>query len=485
MKAAEKIGLVDRTLRNLRHAWSDIAQAMSGAWSGAPDPSLPEEDAVLLREQMRVCLEGRGGEVSARARAAALGRSYLALNSEGRRRFLAILAKDFDIDHAAVDRAVRALPQGGGVTAARRKAERALRTALDAPRIRLLRQFNELPDGVKFLVELRVQLLRSTDGDPALEALEADLKALLAAWFDIGFLELRRIGWDSPAALLEKLMAYEAVHEIEGWSDLKDRLDSDRRCFAYFHPRMPDEPLIFVEVALHHGLAENIQRLLDPAAPVQNPQTADTAIFYSISNAQRGLVGISFGGFLIKRVVDELAAEFHNLKDFATLSPMPGFRPWLEEQLKTAEATLFLPAERKALAAFPSGAGDAGTFATLLSLPGWYETPPLAKALRGPLTRLAARYLAEERRESGRARDPVAHFHLSNGARIEQIDWLADRSEKGLAQAYGMMVNYSYRQSEIEANHEAYTGEGKVAAAAAVKALLRSQAAADRPKGRY
>jgi len=471
MKAADKTGLVDRTLRNLRSAWSDIAQAMAGAWSGAPDPSLPEEHAVLLREQMRVCLEGRGGEVSARARAAALGKSYLALNSEGRRRFLVILAKDFDIDRAAVDRAAKALPQGGGVTAGRRKAERALRAALDAPRIRLLRQFNELPDGVKFLVELRVELLHFTDGDPALEALEADLKGLLAAWFDIGFLELRRIGWESPAALLEKLMAYEAVHEIEGWSDLKDRLDSDRRCFAYFHPRMRDEPLIFVEVALHHGLAENIQRLLDPAAPVQDPQTADTAIFYSISNAQRGLVGISFGGFLIKRVVDELAAEFHNLKDFATLSPMPGFRPWLEGQLKTAEAALLLPLERKALAAFPAGAD---TFASLLSLPGWYDNPPLAKALRGPLTRLAARYLAEERRESGRARDPVAHFHLSNGARIEQIDWLADRSEKGLAQSYGMMVNYSYRQSEIEANHEAYTGEGKVAAAAAVKALLRS-----------
>src|SRR5208282_75124 len=386
----------------------------------------------------------------------------------------AILAKDFDIDRSAVDRAAKALPQGGGATATRRKAERALRAALDAPRIRLLKQFTELPDGVKFLVELRAELLHFANGDPALEALEADLKALLAAWFDIGFLELRRIGWESPAALLEKLMAYEAVHEIEGWSDLKDGLDSERGCFAYLHPRMRDQPLIFLDVALYHGLAENIQRLLDPAAPVQDPQTADTAIFYSISNAQRGLVGISFGGFLIKRVVDELADEFHNLKGFATLSPMPGFRPWLEDQLKSAEAALLLPPERKALAAFPAGAGGAGTFATLLALPGWYDNPPMAKALRGPLTRLAARYLAEERRESARARDPVAHFHLSNGARIEQIDWLADCSEKGLAQAYGMMVNYTYRQSEIEANHEAYAGEGKVAAAAAVKALLRS-----------
>lgn len=476
-KPPEKIGLLDRTLRNLRSAWNEIAEAAAGVFSTTPSPSLPDDDVARLKEQMRDCLDGRGGEVSARARAASLGRAYLALNTEGRRRFLRVLASDFDVDRSAIDRAVEALRKVNGNENARRHAERALRVALEPSRVKLLTQFNGLPDGVKFLVDLRAELLGFAKGDGMLEALEADLKNLLAAWFDVGFLELRRITWDSPAALLEKLIAYEAVHEIHGWDDLKNRLDSDRRCFAFFHPRMPDEPLIFVEVALHHGLADNIQRLLDPQAPVQDSQTADTAIFYSISNAQSGLVGISFGGFLIKRVVDELAGEFHNLKDYATLSPISGFRPWLEAQFKAqpkdGKPELLLPTERKAIAQLPIGVGDDGAFATLLGLPVWFDNAPVTRALRTPLTRLAARYLIEEKREGGRALDPVAHFHLSNGARVEQINWLADRSEKGLAQSYGMMVNYRYRQTDIEENHEAYTGEGKVAAAPAVRALLR------------
>jgi malonyl-CoA decarboxylase len=466
--------LLDRTLRNLRGAWNEIAGAAAGVFATPPSPSLPDDDAARLREQMRDCLDGRGGEVSARARAASLGRAYLALNKEGRRRFLHILASDFDVDRGAVDRAVEALRKADGDEVARRRAERRLRAALEPERVKLIKQFNGLPEGVKFLVDLRAELLGLAKGDGALEGLEADLKGLLAGWFDVGFLELRRISWDSPAALLEKLIAYEAVHEIRGWTDLKNRLDSDRRCFAFFHPRMPDEPLIFVEVALHHGLADNIERLLDPQAPVQDSQSADTAIFYSISNAQQGLVGISFGGFLIKRVVDELAGEFRNLKDFATLSPIPGLRAWLEAQLKADGSDLLLPGERKAIAQLPIGVGDDGAFATLLGLPAWSENAPVAKALKGPLSRLCARYLVEAKREGGRALDPVAHFHLSNGARVEQINWLADPSKKGLAQSYGMMVNYRYRQADIEANHEAYTGEGKVAAAPAVRALVKS-----------
>ena len=174
--------------------------------------------------------------------------------------------------------------------------------------------------------------------DKLLAALEADLRGLLAAWFDIGFLELQRIDWHSPAALLEKLVGYEAVHEIRSWRDLKNRLDSDRRCYAFFHPRMPDEPLIFVEVALVQGLAGSVQRLLDEKAPLLDPREADTAIFYSISNCQQGLAGISFGNFLIKRVVEELSGEFRNLKTFATLSPIPGFRAWLDEKLADRSA---------------------------------------------------------------------------------------------------------------------------------------------------
>src|SRR5215216_147860 len=326
-------GVLDRTMANLRSAWREIALSTRGALSGAPRPDLPDDDISWLRQRMLNCLDGRGGEVTARARAAELGRSYLALNAAGRERFLRLLAEEFDVDHQAVDRQCAAVLE---VTdpAARAAAERALRAALTPPRVNLLRQFNALPEGVKFLVDRRVEVLAVAGADPALRGLAADLRDLLANWFDIGFLELRRISWDSPAALLEKLMVYEAVHEIRGWTDLKNRLEADRRCFAFFHPRMPDEPLIFVEVALVSGIVGNIHPLLDEQAPIGNPQEADTAIFYSISNCQQGLAGISFGNFLIKRVAEQLARDLPNIKDFATLSPIPGLRQHVDGRLK-------------------------------------------------------------------------------------------------------------------------------------------------------
>jgi malonyl-CoA decarboxylase len=308
------------------------------------------------------------------------------------------------------------------------------------------------------------------DEDPALAALESDLKLLLASWFDVGFLDLRRITWDSPAALLEKLSAYEAVHEVRSWTDLKNRLDSDRRCFAFFHPRMPAEPLIFVEVALVDGLAGNIQTLLDEQAPVGDPRQADTAIFYSISNAQKGLVGISFGGFLIKRVVDLLSAEYPQLKNFATLSPMPGFRNWLDRRLAQPGDPL-KPTERRAIDTAASATTGA-ELRRLLATSEWVRTPAMAEALRAPVLRLAAEYLLTAKRDDGRALDPVAHFHLSNGARVERLNWLADSSPKGLALSLGVMVNYLYRTSDIEANHEAYAGQGTVTASASVRGLV-------------
>ena len=321
-------GVFDRTMANLRSAWREIALSARGALSGAPRPDLPEDDISRLRQRMLNCLDGRGGEVTARAGAAELGRSYLALNATGRERFLRLLAEEFDTDHEAVVERCAAVLRAADPDE-RMAAERALRAALTPPRVTLLRQFNALPEGVKFLVDRRAELIGIAGQDPALRGLADDLRDLLANWFDIGFLELRRITWESPAALLEKLIAYEAVHEIRGWTDLKNRLEADRRCFAFFHPRMPDEPLIFVEVALVSGIAGNIHALLDEEAPIGNPQTADAAIFYSISNCQNGLVGISFGDFLIKRVVDALTAELPRLKTFATLSPIPGFRAWL------------------------------------------------------------------------------------------------------------------------------------------------------------
>jgi malonyl-CoA decarboxylase len=286
---------------------------------------------------------------------------------------------------------------------------------------------------------------------------------------------LRRITWEAPAALLEKLMAYEAVHEIRGWTDLKNRLEADRRCFAFFHPRMPDEPLIFVEVALVSGIAGDIHALLDEAAPIGNPQAADAAIFYSISNCQTGLVGISFGDFLIKRVVDALAAELPRLKSFATLSPAPGFRAWLRTE--AAHDKLLLAGEARAIRALSGDPDDDdadGLLLHLLDRPDWHRDGQTAEVLREPLLRLAARYLLHARAASGRAFDPVAHFHLSNGARVERINWLGDVSPKGLQQSAGIMVNYLYRLGDIEANHRAYRDDGRVVAASAVRGLTRT-----------
>ncbi|HTY70108.1 MAG TPA: malonyl-CoA decarboxylase [Alphaproteobacteria bacterium] len=468
--------LFDRTLRNLRDAWRDISQTARGAIGGAAPgvaPDLPDGDIEQVRRRMHDCLEARGGEVSARVRAAELGRLYLGLGADGRRRFLRLLAEEFDVDHGAVQAAAAALLAAKD-DRARAKAERELRAALQAPRVRLLTQFNGLPEGVKFLVDLRAELIRLAREDRKLAGVERDLKDLLVAWFDIGFLELQRITWDAPAALLEKLSVYEAVHQVRSWVDLKNRLDSDRRCFAFFHPRMPSEPLIFVEVALVTGMAGNIQALLDAKAPVADPRNADTAIFYSISNAQKGLAGVSFGGFLIKRVADQLAGEFPRLKAFATLSPIPGFRAWLDQQFSEGLPGVLDKNDRKALAtALGESNVNKGAVKQVLADNSWLKDPALTKALEGPLLRLCARYLAEAKREDGKALDPVANFHLSNGARIERINWLGDTSKKGLQQSAGLMVNYQYRLDDIEENHEAYEGEGKVAMSSAVAKLLK------------
>jgi malonyl-CoA decarboxylase len=337
-------GLLDRAIRRITTVWRDMA-------AGVEDES--------LAAQMRSCLTGRGGEVSGRNRAAKLAETYQGLDEAGRGDFLRTLAS-FDSDADAVAGAYAEV-QAAADPAELAIAKAALRRALEPPRLRLLTQFTTIPDGRKFLVDLRGFLLKIRRDDKLLAALEADLRGLLAAWFDIGFLELHRIDWNSPAVLLEKLVGYEAVHEIRSWRDLKNRLDSDRRCYAFFHPRMPGEPLIFVEVALVKGLAGSVQRLLDEKAPLLDPHQADTAIFYSISNCQQGLAGISFGNFLIKRVVEELSGEFRNLKTFATLSPIPGFRSWLDEKLAEDQPGLLSDEESASLgSAMPGAVGRAG-----------------------------------------------------------------------------------------------------------------------------
>ncbi len=474
MNISPKTNFLERTFNNLRSAWQGIAGAAYDEAAASLQPDLPPDDAARLAEQMRACLETRGGEVSARARAAALGRAYMALSAIGRERFLKVMASDFGVDRSAVDAAIEGV-RAATDEIARDQAESKLRAVLEPPRVKLLTQFNALPEGVKFLVDMRADLLGLVHREPSLKSLEGDLKGLLKTWFDVDFLELRQINWtESSASVLEKLIAYEAVHAIESWDDLKNRLDSDRRCFAYFHPRMPDEPLIFVEVALVDGLAGNVQDLLDENAPVIDPASADTAIFYSISNAQRGLAGISFGNFLIKRVANMLSAEFSGLKTFATLSPIPGFMAWLLKRLGDRKERVLNATEIQALKALHGAKGDSTQkLLEVLERKDWADDPAVDMALRGVLMRLCAEYLQKATRSEDdlRASDPVAHFHLSNGARMERLNWLGDRSAKGLAMSAGIMINYRYKLSEVEANHEAYTSTGKRKASSALRSL--------------
>lgn len=462
-------GILDRTLRRFRRAWR-LGGMGRGPLKDGVAPDLPDGDADRLRRQIDACLEARGGQVSARARAADLGETYLVLNAEGRRRFLEILARDYDVETEAVDSAIQARQEATD-EAERRRAESYLREALVPPRVRLLSQFNELSQGVKFLVDLRAELMLFAAEDIRLQALDADIHALLASWFDIGFLDLKQITWETPATLLEKLIEYEAVHAIRSWEDLKNRLGDDRRCYAYFHPRMPDEPLIFVQVALVKGMSDNVQGLLDEDAPPGDPDEADTAIFYSISNCHLGLAGVNFGNFLIKRVVDDLVRDLPNLKTFATLSPIPGFRDWIREHSNGDQLALFGDGDFQSLEEISGKADPVAAIETLLEQPDWMSRTDVTAVLEPILMRLCARYLVQSR-NGQRARNRVAHFHLSNGARIERINWRADTSARGLAQSAGLMVNYRYKLTDIERNHEIYTGKGEVTAGPAVKKLL-------------
>jgi malonyl-CoA decarboxylase len=430
----------------------DVAASALGRFKPGPNDLAPH-DVDRLREEMQACVDGHGGDVATRARAATFAARYTTLTPAGKRRFLELLA-EFDADETAVADAVagwEAAPPDD-----RSRAARRLRESLRPGRIALLRSFNTPPNGVKFLVDLRAELLALGSDDPRLAGLEIDLKELLASWFDVGFLQIRQITWDAPASMLEKLAHYEAVHEIRGWADLKNRLDADRRCFAFLHPAMPDEPLIFVEVALTTSMSGEMRPLLDTHAPtdVTNPTHA---IFYSISNCQKGLAGISFGNALIKRVVRELSSEFRSLRTFATLSPIPKFREWLAGH-GTAEGVDGAPLQR------------------LLVSRSWYRDEAMAASLREPLMRLCAHYLMEAKRRSGRALDSVEHFHLSNGARLERLNWLADTSSRGLRESAGMMANYLYQPDRIDGNQEAYATEAAIDASPSITSLL------DRPR---
>lgn len=306
---------------------------------------------------------------------------------------------------------------------------------------------------------MRAEVLARLRDEPQLAVLDHDFHHLLASWFNRGFLSMARIDWSTPAVILEKVIRYEAVHRIRDWDDLRSRIEPlDRRCYAFFHPALVDEPIIFVEVALTKEIPGAIGPVLAEEREHVAPDDATTAVFYSISNCQKGLRGISFGNFLIKQVVEDLSRDLRNLSTFVTLSPVPGFRRWLDGALSGGGLDFI-------------GDGARRTLATLDDA-GWPDDPKRCDTMSALLESLAAYYLVRAKTGSDRPVDPVARFHLGNGARLERINWLADRSDHGVAQSAGIMVNYQYRVKDIERNHEAYANSGEVIASKAVAAML-------------
>jgi len=444
----------NRLFSNILSAWKGISMQVSGKRLEL-SPYLHTNEHEPLKVKIAACLEGKGGEVSARARAAELGKAYLELNDEGRQKFLCLLITDFGIDHDQVRDTAEALFKD--LTAeSRRYVEDKLREQLNPPYLTLLTQFNALPQGIKFLVDLRSDVMRLSKDNKELNQLNEVLHTQLCSWFDIGFLNLRKIDWNAPASLLEKLIAYEAVHRVASWKDLHHRLGDNRRCFAFFHPSMPEEPLIFVWVALVDAISDNVNAILDTDQTEATREQPSTAIFYSISSAQKGLAGVSLGNFLIKRVVDELRGECPSLEQFATLSPVPGFSKWLKKNLTETDNEVFSEEEIAALT-------KAGLSAqSLVTDASWFSDKSVCDVAKEPMQRLVAKYIVEEKRNNTAAADPVAHFHLSNGAIFERINWMADISEQGLAQSYGMMINYLYDLNAIDKNHEQYITNGAI-----------------------
>jgi malonyl-CoA decarboxylase len=413
---------------------------------------------------LQAIVDPQVSEVEGGRRAKAVAQWYAQAPADERRDCWLLMSEQFAPDARKL-KAVREQYEGAQGTPEEGQAEIRLRKALLSPRTRLLQRFAVFPEGMRFLVDLRAELLPHLKGDKRLLPLEAELESLFSTWFDVAFLELRRISWDSPASLVEKLIKYEAVHDIRGWADVKNRLDSDRRCYGFFHPRLDGEPLIFVEVALVDGMADSITPLLDEGAAPSDLARATTAIFYSISNTQAGLRGVSFGDSLIKRVVETLKSEFPKLKCFATLSPVPGLRPWLTKHV----GSLIEQLEAKPRAELAKALGGELTAQHLLA--AWERPQQLdpKSPVRLALLRGAARYLGRELQD-GKPLDPVARFHLGNGARIERLNWAGDPSPKGLKQSYGLMVNYLYDLGRLDRNR-AMLAKGSIPVSSTVQGL--------------
>jgi malonyl-CoA decarboxylase len=423
--------------------------------------AMPEEGG-LPAQLLLACQEllSSRGEASGVGLAREILDRYAHLDETAREFFFLGLARDFGPNRDRLEALARAYLDRPSLETAN-----ALHAAAESRSQEAIRRLNLAPGGTAALVGMRADLLKFLPAHEELRSLDADFAHLFGSWFNRGFLVLKRIDWNTPASILSKIIQYEAVHAIDDWEDLRRRIEpADRRLFAFFHPALVDEPLIFVEVALADGIPEAIAPILKADRPVLPLDQASVAVFYSISNCQEGLRGISFGHFLIKQVVEELAREVPNLKTFVTLSPVPGFRRWLEAEAEKPASPLIGEAERELLAALDAG---------------W--PPEEEERLRRLMLPLAAHYLVRARGRERRPLDPVARFHIGNGARLERIHWPADLSAQGMKRSAGLMVNYLYDPRSIEANHEAYANDGVVATSGTVRRLLRGQAEAIDP----
>ena len=415
------------------------------------EASARSESLVELCEDL---LSSRG-EASGVARAREILGRYGELTTGPRIAFFEALSERFGPDPARMQAAIAAWREKpSDATAAE------LHAASEPRRQELFRRLNLAPGGTVALVRMREQLIDVLDHRDDLTAVDDDFTHLFSSWFNRGFLVLRRIDWSTPAIVLDKIIRYEAVHEISDWEDLRRRIDPpDRRCYAFFHPALVDDPLIFVEVALTRDIPDAIAPILSPDREVMEPEKMRTAVFYSISNCQRGLAGVSFGNFLIKQVVEEICREMPKLSTFVTLSPVTNFTAWLAREREQENSAALSEADK--------------VLFTALDDPNWWGDEETAARLQDPLMRAAAWYFLRARGERGLPVDAVARFHLGNGARLERINWLADTSDKAIAQAHGLMVNYQYDLDDIETNHEAYAETRNVVASSAVQRLLR------------
>jgi malonyl-CoA decarboxylase len=419
---------------------------------GRGDASAQSETLVELCEHL---ISGRG-EASGVARAREVLARYADLTTGPRIAFFEALAQRFGTDPDRTKQAIAAWQANPNDETA---AE--LHAASEPRRQELFRRLNLAPGGTAALVRMREQLIDALDHRDDLRPVDDDFIHLFSSWFNRGFLVLRRIDWSMPAIVLEKIIRYEAVHEIRGWDDLRRRIDPpDRRCFAFFHPALIDEPLIFVEVALEREMPSAIAPILASGRlEFVEPEKARVAVFYSISNCQRGLAGVSFGNFLIKQVVEEICRDLPKLSTFVTLSPVSNFAQWLDREIKTESSPAVSESDRAVF--------------SLMERPHWWTDPELFSQLEEPMLRAAAFYYLRGKTKRGVPLDAVARFHLGNGARLERINWLADTSEKALAQSHGLMVNYQYDLADIEKNHEAYAEGRTVVASSGVQRMLR------------